>query len=328
MAAGAQTSDIVTVHAEIVPQTLHAYGQVEAIAVIQVRAVNPGTLSQLHVVPGSTVGAGEVLARVLGPRMQSLLTTREQTLRSTQAREEAARRALKITRSQFAAQLATRQEVNVAQADLATAQAAVQTATVRLEEARDLQVVRAPAAGTVMALQAADGEQTTAGQTLMTLLPTGRLWVRAAYYGAEATLLRVGMTGRFQPAGDNEAMPVKVTAIASSVSPDGGRTVGLLPTSSPLPASWVNGQWGTITLMGPSRRMVPVPTSALVLDRGHWWVLVHTAKGDKPQQVVPGPTQGWQTWLESGLHPGQRIVVQDAFLKYHRGIAQSYQPPD
>jgi RND family efflux transporter MFP subunit len=327
MAADAEADGIVTVHTETFQRSLHAYGQVEAISVIRVRTVNPGTVTDLHVVPGSAVAAGEVLARISGPNMQALLTSREQVLRSAQAREKAAGRALKIARSQVAAQLATRQQVNAAQADLAAARAAVQTASVRLREARDLQVVRAPAAGTVIALHASDGEQTTVGQTLMTLLPAGRLWVHGAYYGADAALLRVGMHGSFQPTGGGANIPVKITAISPNLAVDGGRNVGLLPTSPP-PPSWVSGRWGTIALKGPSQRMIPVPTSALVLDRGHWWVMVHTAKGDKPQQVVPGPTQGWQTWLQSGLQAGQQIVVQDAFLKYHRGIAQSYQPPD
>jgi cobalt-zinc-cadmium efflux system membrane fusion protein len=71
-----------------------------------------------------------------------------------------------------------------------------------------------------------------------------------------------------------------------------------------------------------------VPTSALVLDRGRWWVLVRTARGDRPQPVVPGPALGWRTWIAAGLRAGQQVVAKDAFLKYHRDIAQSYQPPD
>jgi len=327
-AADAEVDAVVTVHPETFTHALRAYGQVEPIAVVQVRAVDPGTLSGLRIVPGSAVVAGEVLARIRGPRMQSLLTTREQTLRGAQAREDAASRGLNIVHRQFATQLATRQAVDAAQSELAASRAAVQTAEVRLREARDLRIVRAPVAGTVISVQAADGEQTTAGETILTLQPAGRLWIRAAYYGADAALLRVGMTGRFQPSGDGDAILVKVAAIAPGIAPDGGRNVGLLPTASVSSSSWVNGRWGTLTLDGPSQRMVAVPTSALILDRGKWWVLVHTKQGNHPQRVVPGPTQGWRTWIASGLETGQQVVTQDAFLEYHRGIAQSYQPPD
>jgi RND family efflux transporter MFP subunit len=328
LAADTQNDAVVTVRSQTLTRTLHAYGQIEPITIVQVRAIDPGTLSGLRVVPGSAVVAGEVLARIRGPRMRSLLTTREQTLRSARAREDAANRGLKIVHRQFANQLATRQAVDVAQSELAAARAAVQTADVQLQEARNLQTVRAPTAGTVIAVQAADGEQTTNGETILTLQPAGRLWIRAAYYGADAALLRVGMTGRFQPSGDGNAIPVKVASIAPGIAPDGGRNVGLLPTASVSSSSWVNGQWGTLILEGPSQRMVAVPTSALILDRGTWWVLVHAKQGNHPQRVVPGPTQGWQTWISSGLASGQQIVTQDAFLEYHRGIARSYQPPD
>lgn len=327
-AADIEDTGIVTVHTETLAPTVQAYGQIEAIAVIPVRTVYPGTLRDLNIVPGDAVKEGEILARVAGPRMQSLLTHREQALRSAQARATAASRALTILRSKFKMQLATQQAVNDAESELVSAHAAAQTANVQLQEARNLQVVRAPAAGTVMAVQATDGEQTTASQTLLTLLPTGKLWLRASYYGADVAQLNVGMKGRFQPADGSDAIPVNVTAIASSVSPDGGHHIGLLPLSPSLPTSWVNGQWGTVTLDGPAQQMIPIPSSALILDRGHWWVLLHTPQGDKPQQVMPGPTQGWQTWITSGLHAGEQIVVEDAFLKYHRGIAHAYQPPD
>lgn len=328
LAADADSGDFAPVRAQTVVQSLSAYGEIEPIVTIQVRTVNPGTLGGLRVVPGSVVSAGEVVARIGGPRVESLLTAREQTLRSAQAREDAASRALEIIRRQLAAQLATRQAVDAAQSDLAAAHAAVRTANARLREVRDLQTVRAPAAGTVIAVQAADGEETTAGETLLTLQPAGRLWIRATYYGADAALLRAGMTGRFRLTGNGKTIAVKVVAVSSGLAADAGLRVGLVPISSVLPAWWVNGQWGTVTLEGPSRQMVAVPTTALILDRGNWWVLVHTPQGDKPQQVVPGPARGWQTWIVSGLQAGQQVVVQDTFLKYHRDIAQSYQPPD
>jgi len=328
LAAQVHASNVVTVHAQPVPRTLEAYGQVEPIAVLQLRAVDPGTLSGLRVVPGSVVSPGEVLARIGGPRMRSLLTAREQALSSAQAREDASSRALKIARRQFAAQLGTRQSIDAAQSDLAAARAAVQTAAAQLLEARNLQTVRAPAAGTVIQVQAADGEEMAAGQAVLTLQPSGKLWIRAAYYGTDAALLRVGMRGRFQPSGEGGAIPVKVYAIAPGLAADAGLRVGLIPTGVASAASWMSGQSGTVTLEGPTRSLVAVPTTALILDQGRWWVLVHTPKGDKPQQVVPGSAQGWQTWITSGLRPGQQVVVTDAFLKYHRGIASSYTPPD
>ncbi|MGA8008615.1 MAG: efflux RND transporter periplasmic adaptor subunit [Thiomonas sp.] len=328
IAADTTSPDVVTVHAQSVARRLSAYGQIEPMTLVRVHAVIAGTLSGLRVLPGSAVTAGEVLARIGGPRMRTFLTARQQALRSAQAREVGARQALEIARHQLATQLATRQALDVANSELVVARAAVQTAAAQLREAKALQTVRAPATGTVIAVQAANGEQTVAGQRLLTLQPAGRLWIRAAYYGADAALLHVGMTARFQPSGDDRAIPVRVAAISSGLAADAGLRVGLVPASPVSAAWWMNGQWGTVTLEGPTRSMVVVPTTALILDRGRWWVLVHTSRGDAPRQVVPGPVRGWNTWIASGLHTGEQVVVRDAFLEYHRGIAQSYQPPD
>jgi RND family efflux transporter MFP subunit len=314
-AANSHSGEVVTVREQALTTSLRAFGQIKPITLLKLRTLETGTLRGLHVVPGSAVMPGEVLARLEGPRLRSLLTVHEDELRSAQAREDAA-------------QLGTQQAVDAAQYELAAAQSAVQTARAQLQETRDMQTLRAPAAGIIVALRAADGEQATPGETILTLQPAGRLWISAAYYGADAALLRTGMRGHFQPTGGGDAIPVKVESIAPGMSADGGRSVYLTPVSAVPFTSWVSGQWGTVTLKGPSRTMVAVPTMALVLDRGTWWVLVHTGQGNHPQKVIPGPTQGWQTWIVSGLQPGQQVITQDAFLEFHRGIAQSYQPPD
>jgi RND family efflux transporter MFP subunit len=326
--ATAPAVDLVTVQAGTVVSRLRTYGEVEPMAIVRVRAVEPGTLGGLRVVPGSRVVKGAVLARIGGPRMASLLTAREQTLRAARAGEQAAADALRITRRQFAAELATRQAVDAARGRLAAAQAAVQTARARLHEARQLQIVRAPTDGSVISVPAANGEQIAAGEPLLTLQPAGRLWVRAGYYGADAALLHVGMAGRFRPAAGGAAVAVEVAAVSPALAADDGLRVGLLPAAGAPPAWWRNGQWGTVTLDGPSHRMVAVPTEALILDRGRWWVLVHTPAGDRPQRVVPGPTRGWRTWIAAGLRPGQQVVAHDAYLEFHRGIARAYTPPD
>lgn len=153
-----------------------------------------------------------------------------------------------------------------------------------------------------------------------------QLWLKAAYYGADVTAVRAGMSGLFVPAGSSRPVPVKVCAKFGLLRADGGESVAMLATSTR--PDWVNGMFGTVTLNGPVQTLVAVPTRALILDRGRWWVLTRTPAGDVPQEVEPGPTRGWQTFIERGLKPGTRIVVANAYLQYHRNVAQSYQAPD
>ncbi len=327
-AAQAAPRSWLTVQQRPVAQVFHAYGRVEPIATVRLRTAEPGTIDGLQVVPGSAVRAGQVLARLRGPRMRVLLVADVQHLHAARARERAARRELAIARRQVGAELATRQQLDAAQSALAAARASTRSAAARLRAARALQAVRAPVSGTVLSVEAADGEQLPAGQVVATLQPQGKLWLRAQYYGADASQLHVGMSGRFRPAGGARAVAVQVVAISAALAADGGLRVGLLPTGVRSPPGWRNGQWGSLVLDGPVRPMVLVPTQALILDRGHWWVLLHTPSGDTPRRVVPGPARGWQTAIASGLSAGQRVVVTDAFLEYHRGIASRYTPPD
>lgn len=308
--------------------TLEGYARVAPISLVNVRAMVPGALTHLSVVPGTPVAKGQVVAEVDGSRMRAFMMAREQAFRSARVRAATASQALAIVQRKFAHQLATRQDVNAARSELAAAQADLNTTQAQLRETRDMQRVRAPFAETVMSVQSANGEQIRAGESVLTLLPTRMLWIRAMYYGADAAELHVGMTGRFRLADGSDAVQVKIMSVASSVAADGGRRIGLLPVAPASMSSFIDGQWGSVTLDGLTRQGVVVPTSALVLDRGRWWVLVRTAKGDKPQPVVPGATQGWHTRIVSGLRPGERVVVKNVFLEYHRDIAQSYQPPD
>ncbi|MGH8142505.1 MAG: efflux RND transporter periplasmic adaptor subunit, partial [Steroidobacteraceae bacterium] len=201
--------------------------------------------------------------------------------------------------------------------------------------AQQMQTLRAPSAGTVLAINAAEGERVTPGQTVLTLQTDNRLWLAAKYYGADAAAIRVGMAGQFRPASGGAPVSVKVTAVSAALAPDGGESVGLVRTDdSRVPAGrepaapWLNGERGTVILSGPTRQLVAVPTRALILDQARWWVLVRTPNGVQTQAVVPGPTRGWDTFIEQGLSPGQQVVVQNAYLEYHRGIAQRYTPPD
>lgn len=307
-----------TVQARPVAQLLRAYGRVRPVAVTQVRAVEAGVVRRL-VLPGERVTAGQVLAVLDGPQAQSLLAQRRGALRAASIQLAADRR--KLT-----AQLVTRQTV-------AADEAAYEAARGQLQVALQTLTLRAPADGQVLAVDAADGEQVPAGQLILTL-QTSRPWLTATYYGAAALSIHPGMSGHFRPTSGG-TIPVRVRTVAQALGPDGGEQVGLLPVASrgepagaTLPDSWRSGQWGMVTLVGASRPMIAVPTRALVLDRARWWVLVRTRHGLRRREVIPGHTSGWMTYIVRGLEPGERVVIENAYLEFHRGIAQRYTPPD
>lgn len=315
----------ITTREQPVAVQYRAYGRVQPIAVLPVSAGQGGVVTGLRIFPGASVAPGERLATLTGPEIESLLVSRQSAMRSASARLSASRRALEIERRQLAAHLDTRLAVGAAESALAAAEAAYATAQAQLEDAQARSTLRAPAAGRVLAVDAAEGERVATGQTILTLQTNGHLWLMASFYGADAASMRVGMSGAFRPATGGPALPVKVAAVGASLGTDGGEQVGLVAAHS---GDWLNGEWGAVTIEGATRPMIGVPTEALIMDGAHWWVLVHTLQGDRPQPVVPGPTRGWETFIAQGLVPGQQVVVQNAYLEYHRNIASRYLPAD
>lgn len=316
-APGPSEAATLTVQSRPVTEDLTAYGQVQPVAVTQVRAVQAGVVSRL-VLPGEPVTSGQVLAVLGGPQAQSLLDERRGTLRAATIQ-------LAADRHELTAQLVTRQT-------LAADEAAYESARGQLRVALQALTLRAPAAGQVLTVHAADGEQVATGQLILTL-QTSQPWLEATYYGADALAIHPGMSGRFEPT-SGASIPVRVRTVAQALGPDGGEQVGLLPLSrhadhsaAALPEAWRSGQWGTVTLTGAARPMVAVPTRALILDRAHWWVLVRTPRGVRRREVVPGPTSGWMTIISQGLRPGEQVVIENAYLEFHRSTAQRYTPP-
>lgn len=288
-----------------------AFARVVPRVVVAVRVATTGRVEQLDVVPGSEVQAGETLARLGGADYTS-------QQRRTKAELAAAHRDLTITRQNYPHFSSAK--------DLADAQATFSKAQAEFDRVRAAGRIIAPCGGKVVSLDAADGDRLSAGQVVMRLLPAAQLWLRAAYYGAALDSVHAGMTGEFVPAGGGKPVPVSVVTTYAALAPDGAESVGLVGvTSSP---GWRNGEYGNVVLKGEMRHGVAVPTRALVMNRGHWWVMLATSKGLRATRVVPGPTRGWQTFIRHGLVSGDRIAVDNAYLEFHRSIAGSYMPPD
>jgi len=306
---------------------MEAYARVESIAVVRVNAGQPGFVAGLKAVPGDTVEAGAILGHLAGPPVDAALAFRRSEVASAEGEVEAARKTLDLEREKLSKHLSTLKEVYRAEAALTSTQARLDNARSQLAALQTSVVLRAPVKGKVLSAQSASGELVASGQTILTLQPSGGLWLVADVFGADAGAVRPGMTGRFAAVDGGQAVPVKVRTVIGATRPDGATAVGMVSTLS-MPG-WQRGAAGTVTLDGARRTMVEVPTRALILDRGQWWVLVRSRDGNRPQAVVPGgPSGGESTLLESGLAPGAEVVVENVYLEFHRGISQRFQAPD
>lgn len=317
---------LVRVRSHAVTTHLIAYARVAPVAVLAVRAPQTGVLAELHTLPGDRILPGAVLARLIGPTVAARLAARRAAVHSAQAELAAAGKILAARRKQLTLQLSTQQAVYQAQAAVTKARAGLDSARARLQATNAMNRLQTAVAGTVLAVRAASGERVKAGQTVLTVQPTGSLWLTATYYGPQAAAVQPGMRGQFVPADGDAPVPVTVRNVIGAVNPDGGRQVGMMATVQP--PHWYNGEAGMVTLKGARRILPAIPTRALILDAGRWWVLVHTPSGNRRQAVVPGPSRGTWTAIERGLRPGVEVVVQNAYLEFHRGVSRHYQMPD
>lgn len=326
VAGQSSAADWVTVQMRAMTPQLDSYAQVEPVSVLPVNAAEAGVVSELAVVPGTHVRAGQKLAQLSGPSIQTLLLQGEADVRGAKAQLDAAQKSVAIQQEQLLTHLATHETLHQAESARAQAQAAFDNAQTRLATVRQMRMVAAPTDGVVLVCNSANGQLVQPGQPVVTLETAGNLWLTAVYYGSDLSAIHTGMTGRFTPSDGRPAIEVKISDVFAAMTMGGGETVAMRPVRSR--AEWINGESGKVTLDAPSHLLPVVPTRALILNQGKWWVMVHTEKGDRAQEVQPGPAQGWDTFIVHGLAPGVQVVVNNAYMLFHSQITEQYQIPD
>jgi multidrug efflux pump subunit AcrA (membrane-fusion protein) len=242
---------------------------------------------------------------------------------SAQAAQRAAEISLKAEEQKLQLQLSTSQLVAEAKSAVAAATAQTAAAQANVDMLRLSAVLRSPLAGVVQTVAVANGDVLAAGQTVATVQPSTGAWLKAVFYGAPSRELSAATAGLFTPANGDKPVPVNLRGALALSQADGGVPFALVAMQPLAP-----GVFGTVTLDLPEQLVTLVPSEALILDKAQWWVMIHDAAGEHPVQVTPGHAQGYDTVVKSGVNPGDDVVVVNAYLLYHRGIAALYQPPD
>lgn len=316
----------ITARAHAYTHRLQAYASVQPISLVRLRSRHNGRLVHFSVVPGQRVQANQVLGRLGGPEIKAGLANARAGVAAYRALLKAAQQVLKVDRNQLTLNLITRKALYQSEASVQKIKARLSSARTRLKAFERTTHLITPVAGTVTAVDASEGDQIKTGQTLLSLQAPGRLWLRARFYGQASQDIHAGMTGVFTPSDGRQPVKVKTVSILPAVASDGAQPVGLEALKGQ--PGWLSGEAGTVSLKGKSITAVSVPTRALVLDQGRWWVLVHTPKGNHRRAVRPGPSRGDFTLLTRGLKPGEQVVVDNAYIDFHSHFSAHYKPPD
>ncbi|HQT64560.1 MAG: hypothetical protein B7Z75_05705 [Acidocella sp. 20-57-95] len=321
--ATASPTNWVTATAVSEAPQISGFASAQPNSLITISPSQAGIITRVDIVPGQSVAAGQVIAILGGPQIDAATTQAEAALTSARAAQHAAQISLTTEEQKLQQHLSTQQLVSQAEAALISAREQTTTDTENFAALQKSITLRSSLAGVVQTVAVSEGSVVATGQTVATILPRSGSWLKAVFYNASITGIAAGTTGLFTPSTGGPSVPVILRGAFGVAQADGGVPVALVPAAPLAP-----GAFGTVTLNLPVRRVTLVPTEALIMDKGLWWVMLHTAQGDKPVQVVPGPAQGYNTVIKTGVKPGDEVIVVNAYLLYHRGIAALYQPPD
>ncbi|MCD1622570.1 efflux RND transporter periplasmic adaptor subunit [Citromicrobium bathyomarinum] len=208
---------------------------------------------------------------------------------------------------------AARANLQVAQSELARAQAAVSAAGVS-GDGRSL-AVTSPLAGRVTSAPIVLGSFVEAGEELYQVVNPSGMQVEVALPSAEASRIQPGDEATLEIA-DNREVGARVRSVTPSLDPESRSATAVLSLARPIPGL----QPGAFlqARIRPSGEVdngrMSVPESAVQTIDGAEVVFVRTRRGFQTRRVVTGARSGGRVVIESGLEANWRIATANAFL--------------
>lgn len=301
---------------------VHTWAQVEPLAPLILRTAVAAQVETVHVVPGQTVAAGQPLVTLAGPQLDAELATARAQWQAAQ-RELAAARSTEASAKRTFPVATDRKALDDANSALSAAEAGLATAQAAVTRLKAQQALCSPTAAQVETVQAAPGTSLPAGAPVVTLVPERSQWLRVEWFDAQVPV--PNSTARFVPGNGEPAIAVRLVADLPARAPNGARVLNFAPVNE---GDWQAGETGELVWQGSPQTAVAVPAEALVLDAGHWYLLVDAGGKLMAQVVTPGPTRGSDVLITHGLKPGVPVVVRQAYLLFHRDFAARYAPAD
>lgn len=312
-----------------ITRTLDATGSVAAVNSVDLFARVPGFLQAIGYQDGAQVHKGDVLFTIEPLPYQA-------KLQQAQAQEDQQKALARQAEAEYQRQAslgqtstASRSAVDQALANRDSARALVQQAQASTQQAAvnyTYTRVMAPFDGTVTAHLVSVGELVgDNGPTkLATEVQLDPVYVNFNLSERDVLLIRADLAKHGKTIRDVGTIPVDVGLQTETGTPHAGTldyvAPGIDPSTGTLAARAIFANKDHLLLPGyfvrvsvPVQRDVEavlVPDIALAADQGGRYVLV-VGSGDivEERHVVPGPTQGAMRVIESGLRPGERVIV-------------------
>jgi cobalt-zinc-cadmium efflux system membrane fusion protein len=280
-----------------------------------------GRVQSLKVALGDRVQRGAVLAVIDSPDLAQAYDDNDKAASS--ARLAAAN--LRRSEEQFKIGATAQRDLDQARSDNAQAAAEYFRTRARLramdapEDARGagrLLRVRAPMNGSVTALATAPGAVINdITQSIMSIADLSVVWVTALVAEQDLATLAPGQDAEVSIAAyPDRTLHGKVLFVPDVIEADSRRNKTRIAFGNPGYALKPN-MFATVTLHGPARTRVVLPSSALLMNNDRTTVFVATAPWTFERRTVePLLEESSQVTIASGVQPGEQVVVKGGIL--------------
>ena len=280
--------------------TLQALGTVRAHEAVTVTAKVSETVDRVHFTSGQEVARGAPLVTLSGQQQQALLASAQAQM--VDAQQQFQRMSLLAGQ-----QLVARSALDSARASRDAASAQVAQIRANLSD----RVIRAPFAGVLGIRQVSPGALVTPGTVIATLDAIARVYVDFPVPETELAEVAPGqaVTGRVG-AWPDRSFAGSVETVSARL--DSATRAATVRADFPNPERLLKpGMLVNVSLVRATRRAIVVPEIAVQQVGGETfvWRLKSDGTVEKADVVVGGRVPG-KVMLQSGVKPGERIVVE------------------
>lgn len=288
---------ITTVRVADAPVLTELTGSIRPLQRATLAAKVMGTISELPVVLGQRVAAGDLLLKISAAEISAKVV-------QAQAQLNSARRDLDRERDLLAKGASTADLVKGLEDRYAMTEAMLHEAQTMLGYA----TLRAPFDGVIARKYVDAGDLAAPGQPLLELDGTGAFQVEVAVPDSLVGPLAVGQRLDVAVPSTGAAFPGLVTEISSAA--DATAHTVLVKLTVPQEAAVRSGQFARVTLPGQPVRALLVPASAVTRLGQMERVFVATADKHAVLRLVKtGAAHGDQIEILSGLDDGESVIV-------------------
>lgn len=305
------------------PMSLETIAQTEGAKEIEIRPRVGGILLKRLYTEGMTVEAGQALFLIDPESFQNVLAEAkaghlEQNVRVLRARSEENRQ-----RQLLAENFVSQRAYDVAKAELAIAEAALQAAKVRVQQAElnlSYTTVKAPIKGITGRSHFSEGALVSANSSLLTTLTQlSPIWVRFSFsdnevsrFGGHLNEKNVHSVRMILPDGSEYQQEGEINFAASKIDPLLG-TQQLRATFENIDQRILPGQFIRVRVIaGESRNVFVVPQIAVMTsDLGRYVYIINENNEVVQYPVIVGDWIGKDWVILDGLNTGDKVVIDN-----------------